>query len=120
VKQPLKADIENVKEAYRRYSCFEGKEQGKMVMLAFPGQLNKGRYSDFLFTPYSKPEKGILNWYNAKPALIDIFKSIQQNGITADYDGLHRENEEHLIDLIIRKITINTLSNINECVVCFD
>jgi hypothetical protein len=39
MKQPLKTDLENIKEAFRRYSCFEGKESGKMILLAFPVNL---------------------------------------------------------------------------------
>ena len=118
MKQLLKIDVENIKEAFRRYSCFEGKESGKMILLAFPSEVDKGRYSSFLFTPYSKPEKRILNWYNSKPELMTIFERIGNAGIYANYDGLYKDDNTYLIDSIIREIAIDVLKHSNEPIEC--
>ncbi|WP_114492901.1 hypothetical protein [Candidatus Ulvibacter alkanivorans] len=118
MKQLLKTDLENIKEAFRRFSCFEGKESVKMILLAFPSEVDNGRYSPFLFTPYSTPQKRILNWYNAGPELMTIFERIGKSGIYADYDGLYNDNAPHRIDSIIREIAIDVLENSNAPVEC--
>lgn len=119
----LQQDVENIKESFRRFSCFEGKENGKMILLAFPSEISSGRYSEQLFMPYSAPEKRVLGWYNAKPALMRIFSELKNRDIYAEYDGLHKDVDPdkgdifHLIDVTIRHIAMDILEEEIEDVV---
>ena len=109
----LKQDIENIKESYRRFSCFQDKEEGNMILLAFPSEVNRGRYSEFLFSTYNGnlEQPRILGWYNAKQTLMDIFSQLKYSGILAGYNGLSCDNDNiDNIDNIVKQISLKEIT----------